>query len=104
MKVIKFLKKHKQFTVFSFLAVLIILTAVFAPVIAPRDPLYAVMNDSLKAPGAEYICGADKLGRDALQSYFRYKKLPYNDFKPCGRGICCGNFSRCNIGLFRRSR
>ena len=66
MKVIKFLKAHKQFTVFSFLAVLIVLTAVFAPVIAPRDPLYAVMNDSLKAPCAEYICGADKLGRDVL--------------------------------------
>lgn len=66
MKVIKFLKIHKQFTVFSFLAVLIVLTAVFAPVIAPRDPLYAVMNDSLKAPCAEYICGADKLGRDVL--------------------------------------
>lgn len=66
MKVIKFLKTHKQFTVFSFLAVLIVLTAVLAPVIAPRDPLYAVMNDSLKAPCAEYICGADKLGRDVL--------------------------------------
>lgn len=66
MKVIKFLKIHKQFTVFSFLAVLIVLTAVFAPVIAPRDPIYAVMNDSLKAPCAEYICGADKLGRDVL--------------------------------------
>ena len=66
MKVIKFLKTHKQFTVFSFLAVLIVLTAVFAPVIAPRDPLYAVMNDSLKAPCTEYICGADKLGRDVL--------------------------------------
>ncbi len=66
MKVIKFLKTHKQFTVFSFLAVLIVLTAVFAPVIAPRDPLYAIMNDSLKAPCAEYICGADKLGRDVL--------------------------------------
>lgn len=66
MKVIKFLKAHKQFTVFSFLAVLIVLTAVFAPVIAPRDPIYAVMNDSLKAPCAEYICGADKLGRDVL--------------------------------------
>ena len=66
MKVIKFLKTHKQFTVFSFLAVLIVLTAVFAPVIAPRDPLYAVMSDSLKAPCAEYICGADKLGRDVL--------------------------------------
>ena len=66
MKVIKFLKAHKQFTVFSFLAVLIVLTAVFAPVIAPRNPLYAVMNDSLKAPCAEYICGADKLGRDVL--------------------------------------
>lgn len=66
MKVIKFLKAHKQFTVFSFLAVLIVLTAVLAPIIAPRDPLYAVMNDSLKAPCSEYICGADKLGRDVL--------------------------------------
>ena len=66
MKVIKFLKAHKQFTVISFLAVLIVLTAVFAPVIAPRDPIYAVMNNSLKAPCAEYICGADKLGRDVL--------------------------------------
>ena len=66
MKVIKFLKAHQQFTVFSFLAVLIVLTAVLAPIIAPRDPLYAVMNDSLKAPCSEYICGADKLGRDVL--------------------------------------
>ena len=66
MTVIKFLKAHKQFTVFSFLAVLIVLTAVLAPIIAPRDPLYAVMNDSLKAPCSEYICGADKLGRDVL--------------------------------------
>ena len=40
--------------------------AVFAPWIAPKDPLEAVMIDSLKAPCAEYPLGADKLGRDLL--------------------------------------
>ena len=81
MKVIKFLKAHKQFTVFSFLAVLIVLTAVFAPVIAPRDPIYAVMNDSLKAPCAEYICGADKLGRDVLSRVIFGTRSSSNSFE-----------------------
>ena len=66
MKVLTFLKKHKQFTVFLFLALAVNGVAVFAPWIAPMDPYEAVMSDSLKAPGADYICGADKLGRDVL--------------------------------------
>ena len=64
MKVIKFMKDHKQFTIFLFLALIIAGVAVFAPWIAPKDPLEAVMLDSLKAPGGEYLCGTDKLGRD----------------------------------------
>lgn len=66
MKVITFLKKHKQFTVFMFLALAVMCVAIFAPWIAPMDPYEAVMSDSLKAPGSEYLCGADKLGRDVL--------------------------------------
>jgi ABC-type dipeptide/oligopeptide/nickel transport system permease subunit len=60
----KFLKQHKKFTLFSFLVILVVATAVFAPWIAPKDPYDAVMMDSLKAPCAEYICGTDILGRD----------------------------------------
>lgn len=66
MKTLKFLKQHKQFTVFGALAIIVILVAIFAPWIAPKDPLDAVMTDSLLAPGKEYICGTDKLGRDVL--------------------------------------
>ena len=56
----------KQFTLFFILALAVVGVAVFAPWVAPKDPLEAVMLDSLKAPCAEYPLGADKLGRDIL--------------------------------------
>lgn len=66
MKILNWIREHKQFMLFSLLAVAIIGIAVFAPWIAPEDPLAAVMTDSLKAPGEDYRWGADKLGRDVL--------------------------------------
>lgn len=60
------LKKHIQFTIFLILALIIIMVAIFAPYIAPKDPYYAVMIDSLKAPSKEYFFGTDVLGRDLL--------------------------------------
>lgn len=66
MKKKNFFLEHKQFTVFFILALLIVGVAIFAPWIAPKDPLDAVMLDSLKAPCAEYPLGTDKLGRDIL--------------------------------------
>ncbi|MDO4288050.1 MAG: ABC transporter permease [Eubacterium sp.] len=57
--------KNKQFVVFSILALLIILAAVFAPVITGGvDPLSGNMYDALKAPSSEHIFGTDKMGRD----------------------------------------
>ena len=66
MKKQNFFLAHKQFTLFFILALAVVGVAVFAPWIAPKDPLEAVMIDSLKAPCAEYPLGADKLGRDLL--------------------------------------
>lgn len=66
MKKKNFFLEHKQFTLFFILALVIVGIAVFAPWIAPKDPLDAVMTDSLKAPCADYPLGADKLGRDLL--------------------------------------
>ncbi|MDO4299149.1 MAG: ABC transporter permease [Lachnospiraceae bacterium] len=66
MKKLKFFGQHKQFTLFLILAIGVVCVAIFAPWIAPKDPLEAVMLDSLKAPCAEYPCGTDKLGRDIL--------------------------------------
>ena len=48
MKVIQFLKEHRQFTLFGVLAIGVMLVAVFAPFLAPKDPLDAVMSDSCR--------------------------------------------------------
>ncbi len=66
MKTLRFLASHRQFTVFLLLALLIVGVAVFAPVIAPFDPLEAHMDQSLQQPDSTYLCGTDKLGRDVL--------------------------------------
>jgi peptide/nickel transport system permease protein len=66
MKFFQFLRTHKQFTLFSFLALAIVFIAIFAPYIAPKDPYEAVMNASLQPPNATNLWGTDKLGRDVL--------------------------------------
>ena len=66
MKVLRFLKNNKQFTVFLLLALAIAAIAVFAPWIAPRDPYDAVMSDSLKEPARTNLWGTTKPGRDVL--------------------------------------
>lgn len=58
------MKKYLQFSFFLVLAIIVIAIAIFAPYIAPKDPYYAVMTDSLKAPSKEYLFGSDVLGRD----------------------------------------
>ena len=64
-KTLKFLKEHKQFTFFGILAVLIILAAVFAPVLTGGvDPLKGSLTEALEAPSKEHIFGTDKMGRD----------------------------------------
>lgn len=56
---------NKIFVVFSILAVCIILTAVFAPVVTRGvDPLKGSLVDALLPPCKEHIFGTDKMGRD----------------------------------------
>jgi peptide/nickel transport system permease protein len=43
-----------------------VLLALFAPWIAPHDPLATSWNAVRQAPGAAYLFGADELGRDVL--------------------------------------
>jgi peptide/nickel transport system permease protein len=46
--------------------VLIVLAAVFAPVLAPHDPARSSLRNILKPPSAMYLLGSDDLGRDVL--------------------------------------
>ncbi|MFQ9940377.1 MAG: hypothetical protein ACLRV8_05620 [Blautia hansenii] len=55
MKIWKFLKTNRQFTLFLTLALGIAAIAVFAPWIAPKDPYEAVMSHSLQARAEENI-------------------------------------------------
>lgn len=57
--------QNKMFIVFSILALLIILTAIFAPVVTGgADPLKGSLADALLPPSKEHIFGTDKMGRD----------------------------------------
>lgn len=67
MKVQTFIKGNKAFCLFASLAVLIVLTAIFAPVVTGGvSPTDAVLGDALQAPSAEHLFGTDKLGRDVF--------------------------------------
>ena len=51
MKAINFFKKYKQFSVFLVLALLIILAAVFAPIVSGGvDPLKGSLADAMLPP------------------------------------------------------
>ncbi len=64
-KIIEFVKKNKLFTFFALCALLIVLAAVFAPVVTGgADPLKGSLANALEAPSKEHIFGTDKMGRD----------------------------------------
>lgn len=65
MKKKRFFRKYPTFTFFLILAVLIVLTAVFAPVVTGGvSPTEGNLLDAIQPPSKEHIFGTDKLGRD----------------------------------------
>lgn len=48
------------------LLVMVIFLAVFAPWVAPHDPLEVKLEDKLLPPGGQYLLGTDDMGRDLL--------------------------------------
>ena len=65
MKKKNFFMRNKTFTVFGVLAILIILTAVFAPVVTGGvNPAEGDLSTAIQPPGPGHGFGTDKLGRD----------------------------------------
>ena len=57
--------KNKGFVPFSILAVIVVLIAVFAPVLAGGiDPTAGNLADAIMAPDSKHLFGTDKMGRD----------------------------------------
>lgn len=60
-----FFRRYTTFTFFLILAVLIILMAIFAPVVTGGvNPAEGNLLDAIQPPGKDHIFGTDKLGRD----------------------------------------
>ncbi|KAB7665650.1 oligopeptide ABC transporter permease [Bacillus sp. B1-b2] len=55
--------KHKLAVIGTVIFTLMVLVAVFAPLIAPHDP-YAVEGEFAAAPTADHLLGTDEVGRD----------------------------------------
>jgi peptide/nickel transport system permease protein len=49
-----------------FVLVILVLTAIFAPLIAPHDPYLNSLSERLQSPSAKHILGTDDLGRDTF--------------------------------------
>ncbi len=59
-------RRNTKAMVGAIIVISLILLALFAPVIAPRDPLEGNLSASLVAPDRNYLLGTDKNGRDVL--------------------------------------
>jgi ABC-type dipeptide/oligopeptide/nickel transport system permease subunit len=50
----------------SIILLMLILTAIFAPLLAPYDPYKVNLKDSMLQPSMHYLLGTDEMGRDLL--------------------------------------
>src|SRR4030042_5584967 len=53
-----------------FIIMILIITAILAPLIAPYDPYKMNIINKLKPPSREHLLGTDSLGRDTLSRIF----------------------------------
>lgn len=60
------LKKNKAAMFCLILLFLLVLVAIFAPWICPKDPNSQVLADALKGPTKQNLLGSDEFGRDIL--------------------------------------
>lgn len=63
---IKSLRRSRSAVVGAVLVILLVALAVFAPVIAPFDPLNTDFQSTSQPPSFEHLLGTDQLGRDIL--------------------------------------
>lgn len=65
-RIIKIMKKDYKAYLGGSIIMLILISAIFAPLIAPADPYKTNVTKRLQGPSLENILGTDSLGRDIL--------------------------------------
>ena len=61
-----FLRKNPRMLIGLVLLAVLLFVAVFAPLIAPYDPIKVNISDSLEPPSLRHLLGTDDLGRDVF--------------------------------------
>ncbi len=90
---------------------LILLTSVLAPVLAPYDPLVSNLSEALQKPSAAHLLGTDNIGRDTLsrvlyggrQSILSPWRRPSSMLLGFALGLFAGYFCGWIDGSSRRS-
>jgi len=59
-------RQNKKAVIGAVIVLTLFTLIIFAPLIAPLDPLDGTLSDSLEGPNSHYLLGADKNGRDVL--------------------------------------
>ena len=62
----KLMQNNRRFCLYTALVTMLVLIAIFAPLLAPYDPIDGNMKNVFAAPSAEHWFGTDKLGRDTF--------------------------------------
>lgn len=70
-----FKQKNLMFKVGLFLCIAWIVIAIFAPLLAPHDPLLQDLTQSYQAPSAQNWFGTDELGRDVFSRVLYASRL-----------------------------
>jgi peptide/nickel transport system permease protein len=60
------LRRNPGAIIGAIVVLLMILMAIFAPLLTPYDPIEVVAKDSFARPSSRHLTGADKFGRDVL--------------------------------------
>ncbi len=68
--VLRFVRRQPVVAIAAGYIVLVVLIAVFAPLLAPHDPYRSNFGSLLSGPSSDYLVGTDKLGRDQLSRLF----------------------------------
>lgn len=95
------LKKNKPAMIGLVVLLLIVLSAIFAPLLAPYDPNYMDYAALKATPSLAHICGCDNLGRDI------FSRILYGGRNSLALGFVCamigmvmGVFFGCIVGYY----
>lgn len=86
-------KKHRAGMIGAIVVALILVVAIFAPVVSPKDPNQLDFGHLLSPPSFKYPLGTDHLGRDILS------RLIYGARVSLAAGVGAVGFSLCIGGL-----